>query len=736
MNGSFKEESSIDLHGYPKQYTGLPSGTLDQPQIALATGNTYLDPDSLEFDTFEKYYAFPRDSELNDPDLGRSIPPASNVLSELNPDSNHSCSNCQRLSRPLCTGNYDSDETSPGRFCWIGYSELQKSFLEGCPVCTIIHQGISGFNDSMNAGTEQPYILTAGDKIAVARPRRGFFLVQVFSGRKRLEYNLEIFDDEKDFLVTPKIPQTLDIVYAVDIINHWISGCSYSHTVCTTHDYSLLPTRVLDLNSSKEDHDFKLLVSNGASDRYIALSYCWGREGIPLQTTTTTLADRMERISFDAVPKTFQDAIQITRALGIRYLWIDSLCILQDDEHDWEMEAARMSEVYSNSYLTLAASAGADPEHGLLSSRWTRCSYIPGFVSYSTEPRHQRLSIASLDVRQSNGKSIYVRSRIHLAHDRFRETDIAEKHIEDAPLLTRAWVLQERLLSARTVHFHAEELVWECRSGMGCECGNINSKYTLRIINQPMQGWLKHTLGVVFNPDVSKDGLRHVWLDLVSEYSRLHLTRESDRLPALSGLAKSFSGNGLGSYLCGIWSEDFPRSLLYERVNPVLVPDSTDPIFASQPSWSWASIPKLADSATSYNLIMQGNFTVCPYFVIITAECLSTGSNPYSWVLTSALRVRARTRAVTLDQLSPSRVSTLRFHNDRRTPLSLEERLDCIFVGNLQESYSKDTVEPATEFSLVLRKVPGTKTHLRVGLLRIMNTEFFLDAKSSVFDIV
>lgn len=165
---------------------------------------------------------------------------------------------------------------------------------------------------------------------------------------------------------------------------------------------------------------------------------------------------------------------------------------------------------------------------------------------------------------QDNG--IYVRPQLHLAHDRFKQTENATEHLEDAPLLSRAWAFQERLLPTRTLHFHAEELVWECKSGVSCECGEIDSEQNQAVdTTSPKTGWLKKSLAIASRSESSMQSLGYIWLDIVSEFSRLRLTVEADRMPALSGLANSLSTTTLGSYLAGIWSNDIARDLLFER---------------------------------------------------------------------------------------------------------------------------------------------------------------------------
>jgi hypothetical protein len=109
----------------------------------------------------------------------------------------------------------------------------------------------------------------------------------------------------------------------------------------------------------------KLLETTDKYASYICLSHCWGKENQPLKCTTANLNEWKSRIDWDLLPQTFQDAIDFVRRLGQRYLWIDSLCILQDDRDDWDEQSVKMAEIYENSYLTLAASWASDCTGGL-----------------------------------------------------------------------------------------------------------------------------------------------------------------------------------------------------------------------------------------------------------------------------------------------------------------------------------------------------------------------------------
>jgi hypothetical protein len=159
------------------------------------------------------------------------------------------------------------------------------------------------------------------------------------------------------------------------------------------------------------------------------------------------------------LPKTFRDAVKIASTLNVRYLWIDSLCIIQDSEEDWQAEAGKMSAVYRNAAFTIAAHGSGDSNGGC-------------FVTGASR-QHEYSSI-----RGTNKDG--VESNVHVRLSGFREPNRDEglahiakgNKVKTLPsrLSTRGWVFQERLLSQRTLHYTGSELVFECRAGLQCEC--------------------------------------------------------------------------------------------------------------------------------------------------------------------------------------------------------------------------------------------------------------------------
>jgi hypothetical protein len=151
--------------------------------------------------------------------------------------------------------------------------------------------------------------------------------------------------------------------------SHWIHNCIENHPLCVT-PLQLLPTSVLDVGPNTDEYYCKLVEPKSHYAEYVTLSHCWGQyQNLTSITYKANLQGRLEVVCISSLPRTFQDAISYTRRLGISYLWIDSLCILQDDKDDWERECVMMGTIYRNSFLTLAATAAEDGSRGLFCER-------------------------------------------------------------------------------------------------------------------------------------------------------------------------------------------------------------------------------------------------------------------------------------------------------------------------------------------------------------------------------
>jgi hypothetical protein len=217
------------------------------------------------------------------------------------------------------------------------------------------------------------------------------------------------------------------------------------------------------------------------------------------------------------LPKTFQDAVDIANALGIRYLWIDSFCIIQDDENDWQTQASLMAAIYENAYITLAAGASDNDDGGFFAESTEKC----------TEPYKLYLNVDDVD------HEVYFRHAV--SHPNCEWPDR-----ETYTLMTRAWTLQERLLARRYLCFGRYEIFWECQEDVSCSCTIAEGPFNPR---NGLPGFhncepLKYRYSLL--DDMSSNDVASLWRELVKQYSGRDLTKPSDKLPALAGLAKRF----------------------------------------------------------------------------------------------------------------------------------------------------------------------------------------------------
>lgn len=142
-------------------------------------------------------------------------------------------------------------------------------------------------------------------------------------------------------------------------MRYWLGRCEERHHDCLVSGFPLLPTRVLSLEHKDGALSIALKETGGFKGRYMTLSHCWGASR-PLITTRDTIEERKANIPLESLPTTFLQAAMLASGLGVQYLWIDSLCIIQEDAHDWNIQAGKMAEIYMNSFLNIAGAATRD----------------------------------------------------------------------------------------------------------------------------------------------------------------------------------------------------------------------------------------------------------------------------------------------------------------------------------------------------------------------------------------
>lgn len=269
-------------------------------------------------------------------------------------------------------------------------------------------------------------------------------------------------------------------------------------------------------------------------------------------TTTSTISEFVKSLPSE-MPRSFTDAIAVTRIMGHRYLWTDSLCTLQDSADDWIQESSDMDQVYSQALFTIVADAAANSSSGFLEpqARKVRKTSVVN------------CDLSSFPIGAALHTAIHVRERGDLAfqlpyHDFHPGTGNPWLENPQLPvrskLSTRAWAFHERLLSPRTLHFCPSEMAWECRALCNCEC-SATSERTSRTTSL-----LKGSIALQ-KPTASGESMQSVlrsldnaWQrDIVEQYTRLGLTRDTDRLSALVRLAMKTLTLRLGDqYMAGM----------------------------------------------------------------------------------------------------------------------------------------------------------------------------------------
>ncbi|KAI1417898.1 HET-domain-containing protein [Hypoxylon sp. FL1857] len=390
-----------------------------------------------------------------------------------------------------------------------------------------------------------------------------------------LKFNLDCSTDS---------PQTWSMVF------NWMKTCSWFHNGCKSKSdgTKYRPTRLLEINYPKSVYSgspptFRLVSGDGCAQGspYVTLSYRWGNK--PLGSTlrllkgTSSYLERPNPINF--LPKTFRDAMDIAYRFGIRYLWIDRLCIFQDSEEDWRKEAGTMQGVYRNASFCISALGADDDEGGCFFSR---------------NPELVQPTLVNL-----NGKKEAFRADL--------EDTAWRTAFLDQPLIHRGWVLQERLMSPRTIYFGRKQVFWECSEVHACETHPEGfSKFSPMLDSSPTDqnkcqddvnfGLWKQLIATPIVPGTTTDPRMQLlanWSTTMSLYSSTQLTVPSDKLVAVSGLAKD-ARKGLQSirpgrhrYFAGLWEDVLIETLAwYVRVGT----PANRSVDYRAPSWSWASL--------------------------------------------------------------------------------------------------------------------------------------------------
>jgi hypothetical protein len=560
-------------------------------------------------------------------------------------------------------------------------------------------------------------------------------------------------------------------------IKYWISSCADDHTICRLSDCVCLPLRVIDVGAPGIEGAYSdpfLSVGTNRPGRYATLSYRWGGS-LTLKTELFTLESRKASLPLDSMPRTFQDAVNVTRRLGIRYLWIDALCIVQDSLQDWQEQSAIMGQIYADAWLNISVNGASDPQSGFLKKRnilEIRSCRHPSLLGDSTS-----LGTAAANV----AKAICPNAP---RHDQVLYRDV---------LNSRGWILQERVLSKRTLHFGLYEISWECLSGSASErepetfqLKSSDSKFDidsqgrkgkLNIIRSGVQylynqsaeelldllgpegfsppchdeghsRWVLRNLSKspkeretfqyecshyhpqpVYAPPSVTGGqfvaAHHLWYLLIEEYTLRSLTISTDKLPAVSGLARIFQTlfGTRSKYIAGIWSSDILSGLTWSRSVQFKVEDTgkrrmEDPpppsSFYRAPSFSWASV----DSPVHFSVVQRNRLTGddCYSAKILHIDSIPTGLSPLAEVSGGSLKLRAW--AIPFHRILEESGGCPKwaiFDRDDVPHNPLDKRILCVSIRNISRGYLGERPSVLRQCLLLFPTSPGKDIYRRVG---------------------
>ncbi|KAI1815746.1 heterokaryon incompatibility protein-domain-containing protein [Poronia punctata] len=590
------------------------------------------------------------------------------------------------------------------------YKDLQTSAAAGCEKCLLFARGIEkvcpvGCTNTVE-WTWNYSVLTGRDK-------------DKDGGGAIYEVEFFIHPDSKPLLVSSPhlptefhvgrpLPSRTDSLESIARIRKWYTSCVNTHHNCrdrhpdnattattTTTTTPFLPTRLLDISNNKK---IRLrLRPDIITTEYVCLSHCWGTTTKPsCITLQSTLQSNLAGIPPSEIPPTFQHVITLVRDLGFRYLWIDSLCIIQDDVQDWARE--------SGNHVRRIFPRGA--HHSKLRARVIQIAQR----GYS-RPALLFTIPTNLSMKLKNGSSLTVWARnplphfpgseTHHHHHHHHQKDQQQEEENIEPLLRRGWVLQERLLSRRIVHFAKDEIIWECLHRTECQCQSGGGAEGERFLNAKVElgAFLHHHDDADFDhPSYETTNPAAQWLDIRSRQFRTAGQR----------------------YYAGLWEEEMDLGLAWCARGPLGTRSRSTTAGTAEeegwiaPTWSWASVE-------SGGVWWPGKYfeVVKRYIKAFEADCVAAHPHPDP---------TGRLESASLTVTGLTRKGMLLWEDvdadlDRMFSIQFDQR---IFTGcfwpdyNFHEPKDESCVKHGSEvvwLALLDALWPGGRTHEFTGLI-------------------
>ncbi|KAM7215588.1 Heterokaryon incompatibility protein (HET) domain containing protein [Rhypophila decipiens] len=525
--------------------------------------------------------------------------------------------------------------------------------------------------------------------------------------------NIAVDGDGVFQIASPKLLSRKKGSALFTLLTSWLTECDQHHTCCSRYQASCppqpLPTRLLDVGQSSREHqrypwEEKVRLCETAdmiadqscsAPHYIALSHPWGdgSKHNHFCTTTKNIAARTAHgIWISELPKTLQDAVQVTRELGIRYIWIDTLCIIQGDDGDFDSEARRMELVYSMAYCVIAASCATGTSSGFLKRR-----------------PHREYAVIPTETNKYKGRSspiLYLCDAI----------DDFQRDVLESDLNKRGWVLQERALARRTIFFTEKQVYFECGDGVRCETMTKMTNHQAAFLGDPSF------------PSVAMRSTRGFKIllcqSLYKTYSALQFSKAYDRSIAIAGLEQRLirAFRTQGGY--GVFdSPFFGRSLLWKRderatpaMKPIIFP--ADKKYYGVPTWSWMAYEgiitfmDLPFSGVEWRYVKEGvippwgteseenesglhsyaGMTMATITTISSTDSRGwhTGRTDWSDIRGAVMKAKARDITVSLNKVHAEKRIIYDAGQDPSQADSQSRRIKCVIIG-------REIVQPSSE---------------------------------------
>ncbi|KAE9380899.1 HET-domain-containing protein [Stipitochalara longipes BDJ] len=426
------------------------------------------------------------------------------------------------------------------------------------------------------------------------------------------------------------------------LVSGWLTECLAGHEDCAHQSSAKVvpPTRVIDVGQADGSTAPFLHVCRDEVQEWVTLSHCWGQNA-PLKTTVESFSEHQRALPSSKLPKLFDDAVLITRKLGYRYLWIDSLCIIQDNKEDWVREASNMGNIYKHCVFMISADYCRDSQESILENHGTdKVEYVQQGCYSSKSGFH------SVMYTCSGGP-------------------------DDPPTSTVlgswAWAHQEQVLSPRTLHWTPSQIKWVCRTMIRSEHNpsgaqqwpSQDPKYpyptkTICLSQERFQRALETNY---------YDSLE-LWYHLVTQFCVRKITFEEDSFAAVSSLAKEVRRLSGHDYKAGLWAQDFHNGLLWSTNGRA----STQQTYVA-PSWSWASMKKgIALNSSCAGAVRA--YTVKPIAKILETNLIYAKGDEFGSIISGKLRINAPSKAI-----SSFEKNQIRYPPNKEDPLSSSQKL-------------------------------------------------------------